>query len=71
LKNIYLFKLIKLILYKTMDSYELSKIENITKFSNITLKNAELKIDRTKYTYNAIKLQSSGRIRLQKIEINM
>ena len=51
-------------------SFELSKIENITKFSLVTLKNSNLDIS-NKYTYNSIKLQSTGIIKLQKIQMNL
>ena len=51
-------------------SFELSKIENITKATSVTLKNSNIDIS-TKYTYNSIKLQSYGIIKLQKIQINL
>jgi len=54
-----------------MKSYELSKIEYISKLSSITLKNSNPKIDLTKYTYNVIKLESSGLIKLQTIKIKL
>jgi hypothetical protein len=54
-----------------MYSHELKKIENISKSSYITLKNSNLSIDLTKYTYSVIKLQSSGSIKLQKFKIKL
>lgn len=54
-----------------MISNELKKIESISKYSNIILKNSNLSNDLTKYTYNAIKLQSTGSIKLQKFKINL
>lgn len=54
-----------------MNSYELSRIENISKVSFITVKNSNLNVYLTKYTYNSIKLQSTGSIKLQKIQINL
>ena len=54
-----------------MYSKELKRIENISKTSSITLKNSNLSVDLTKYTYNAIKLQYTGSIKLQKFKINL
>jgi len=54
-----------------MNSYELSKFENISKLSNITLKNSNLGIDMTKYQYDSIILESSGSIKLQRIKVKL